>query len=365
MSGTNEGGIGRSMAEKSGVSSGRVVSLSAVSRTRRAIQARKPRADDAPPATFPTFPRAVWADLEARIARLRLTELATIVDADARALWVYQLHASRLNYTATLLADIARVQDIVVEHAKAHGSEEEAPLQFVIWGSNHDSVFNLGGDLQLFAELILNRDRAGLDAYARACIDVCHRNAVDYDLPLVTVSLVQGDALGGGFEHALSSDLIVAERRAKFGLPEILFGLFPGMGAYSFLARRLGAKDAERMIMSGRIHSAEELHAAGVVDILAEDGSGEIALEDYIRANYRHYAAQRSIYRIRRRFSPLTYAEMSDIADLWVGTALTLSDYDLRKMRRLSSAQTKRHVAPGRAAAEPRAEDGRRGGESA
>lgn len=361
MTGASEGTNGVRMAESSGESSGRVVSLSAVSRARRAIQARKPRADDAPPPALGSFPRAVWGDLESRIARLRPTELATIVDADARALWVYQLHANRLNYTAALLSDIARVQDVVVEHSKAHGTSEEVPLQFIIWGSNHDSVFNLGGDLQLFAELILNRDRAGLEAYARACIEVCHRNAIDYDLPLVTVSLVQGDALGGGFEHALSSDLIVAERRAKFGLPEILFGLFPGMGAYSFLARRLGAKDAERMILSGRIYSAEELHAAGVVDVLAEDGSGEIALEDYIRVNYRHYAAQRSIYRIRRRFSPLTYAEMEDIAELWVGTALTLSDYDLRKMRRLSSAQTKRHVAPAARAGEALAKEQSRG----
>jgi DSF synthase len=56
-------------------------------------------------------------------------------------------------------------------------------------------------------------------------------------LPILTVGLVQGAALGGGFEALLSFDYVVAERDATFGLPEILFGLFPGMGAHSLLSR--------------------------------------------------------------------------------------------------------------------------------
>ena len=51
---------------------------------------------------------------------------------------------------------------------------------------------------------------------------------------------MQGECLGGGFEAALSSDVIVAEKSARFGFPEILFNLFPGMGAYSFLERKIG-----------------------------------------------------------------------------------------------------------------------------
>src|SRR3712207_4090014 len=102
------------------------------------------------------------------------------------------------------------------------------------------------------------------------------------DLPVITVALVQGDALGGGFECALAHDLIVAERSAKFGLPEVLFNLFPGMGAYSFLSRRIGRQAAERMILSGRVHTAEELHEMGLVDVLAPDGEGEEAVLDFV-----------------------------------------------------------------------------------
>ena len=59
------------------------------------------------------------------------------------------------------------------------------------------------------------------------------------DLPILTVALIQGDAVGGGFEAMLTDDIVIAEQGAKFGLPEILFNLFPGMGGYSFLRRKV------------------------------------------------------------------------------------------------------------------------------
>src|SRR6266446_10464889 len=122
-------------------------------------------------------------------------------------------------------------------------------------------VFNLGGDLALFVLLIKARDRDALAHYAKLCIDNMYPRIRSFSCRnLTTISLVQGDALGGGFECALSSDVIVAEESAQMGLPEMLFNLFPGMGAYSLLARRLGVREAERMILSGRLVGARKLH---------------------------------------------------------------------------------------------------------
>src|SRR5207249_864252 len=84
--------------------------------------------------------------------------------------------------------------------------------------------------------------------------------------------------IGGGFECAMSSDIIVAEESAQLGLPEILFNLFPGMGAYSLLSRRIGARAAEELILSGRVLSAAKLHEMGIVDVLAPNGGGETAV---------------------------------------------------------------------------------------
>ena len=205
-------------------------------------------------------------------------------------------------------------------------------------------IFNLGGDLHLFAELIRRRDRAALTAYARACVAEVHANSMALDLPIITMSLVQGDALGGGFEAALSSNVIIAERSAKFGLPEIMFNLFPGMGAYNFIARRTNAATAERMIMSGRIYTGAELYDMGIVDVLAEDGRGEEALNDYVRKNARRHAAHRAIFQARQRVNPITLQDLNGITDLWVDTAMTLSPMDLKMMERLVAAQGRRRA---------------------
>jgi DSF synthase len=184
--------------------------------------------------------------------------------------------------------------------------------------------------------------------YATLCIDDIFARISNYNSPLITVSLVQGDALGGGFETALSSNVVIAERSAKMGLPEILFNLFPGMGAYSLLGRRVGARRAEEMILSGRIYTATELHQLGVVDIMAEDGAGEAAVEDYVRGNARRRNGAQAVFRCRQHFNPISYDELMNITKIWVEAALRLDERDLKLMNRLVRAQLKRvQSAPG------------------
>lgn len=147
------------------------------------------------------------------------------------------------------------------------------------------------------------------------------------------------------FEHALSFDLIVAERSAKLGLPEILFNMFPGMGAYSFLSRRMDRARAEAMILSGRLYGAEELHEMGVVDVLAEDGEGQQAVQEYIARHNRKFNAHQATHRARRRVNPVTLDELTDVVDIWAESALNLTEADLRKMDRLCAAQDRRLMA--------------------
>lgn len=280
------------------------------------------------------------------LAAAKLTEVEPYYDAQERVLWAYQRHTERPSFTPALLRDVRKFQTVLAEACAPFVDTPAMPVRYLVWGSMVDGVFNLGGDLNLFADAIVRRDRDGLTAYAKACIDICYPNAVKLDLPIVTLALCQGDTLGGGFESALSSDILVAERRARFGLPEILFGLFPGMGAYSFLGRRIGAKAAEKMIFSGKIYTAEELHGMGVVDVLADDGLGEDAAVQHIRSLSNRFAAYRSVYRVRQRFAPVTYEELIDIANIWVDAALTLTESDIKKMRRLAAAQARRRAEP-------------------
>ena len=159
---------------------------------------------------------------------------------------------------------------------------------------------------------------------------------------LTTIALVQGDALGGGFETALSSDVIIAEESANLGLPEVLFNLFPGMGAYSLLSRRLGMRAAEDLILSGRILSAGKLHEMGIVDVLAKDGQGESTAQEWIRKNQKRRNGFQAVFQARQHVHPIEREELDRITDVWVDAALRLEDRDLKMMSRIVRSQMRR-----------------------
>src|SRR5439155_26180169 len=114
-----------------------------------------------------------------------------------------------------------------------------------------------------------------------------YRSYIGHGLPVSTISLVQGECLGGGFEAALSSDIIVAERQARFGFPEILFNLFPGMGAYSFLDRKVGRRMTEELLSTGKLYSADDMLAMGVIDCVVDPGQGVPAVAALVKRNSR------------------------------------------------------------------------------
>ena len=285
----------------------------------------------------------------------RFDNLAVEMETADRTLWCRLNPLVRPSFTSALLTDLHRVQRLIGQLAARSGPGQARALNWVVLGSSVPGIFNLGGDLTLFCEKIRNSDREGLRRYAHSCIEVSYRNATGYDQNVVTIGLAQGDALGGGFESLLSCDVLIAERRSRFGLPEILFNLFPGMGAHCFLTRRLGAGAAERMIMSGKVYSAEEMHAAGVVDILAEDGAGDDVVRDYIRRNGPRHNAHAAIHQARRRVSPVSLEALRDVTDIWVDAAMELTEQDLRRMTHIVAAQdrSRRRTAPVGVAATP------------
>jgi len=268
--------------------------------------------------------------------------LTTRYDDSSRALWCFMHAQPRPCFTPALLSECRTVQRAIVQSSHEPGAPS---VDFLILASGMPGVFNLGGDLSLFMRLIKEGDREALGTYAKACIEVSYHQSISLGLPMTTIALVQGDALGGGFESALACNLIVAERGTQFGLPEVLFNLFPGMGAFTFLSRRLDPVRAERLIMSGKTYSAEELHDMGVVDELAEPGDGVAAVEALMERRRRRPLAFGAMRQIRQQHQPVTYRELLAIAELWVDTAMKLSDKDLRTINRLVKAQNLRGTA--------------------
>ena len=87
-------------------------------------------------------------------------------------------------------------------------------------------------------------------------------------LELPTIAAVNGFALGGGCELALSCDIILASEKAKFGQPEVGLGITPGFSGTQRLPRRVGVAKAKELIFSGRMIKADEAKEIGLVNVV-------------------------------------------------------------------------------------------------
>ena len=213
------------------------------------------------------------------------------------------------------------------------------PVHYVVLKSGHPDYFSLGGDLEHFRSCIERQDKNALHQYSKLCLDIMYEWATTLNGHSTTVALVQGRALGGGFECALSADFLIAEEHSEFGFPEIMFGLFPCTGGMSLLARRVGVYEAERMMTNGRIYSAAELKEMGVVDEICPKGGGVLAVEKFIATHARRRLARLMLQRSRHRVAPLDYQELLTGVDEWVETAMSLTADELRVMEMLIRMQ--------------------------
>ncbi|MFT4563906.1 MAG: DSF synthase [Gammaproteobacteria bacterium] len=273
------------------------------------------------------------------------TELLDLsYDSTRRALWIHLPTRAPSFVSLALMRDLLRVDAVASTSLIATLRAAPPRIDFRVIASKRPGIFSLGGDLQTFRELIGKSDRDALRCYAQTALDAIWtniRNGSQYRDNITSISLVEGEAQGGGFEAALSSHVLIAEKGAMFGFPEALFGMFPGMGGYALLTARTNADCARRLIGSTNRYSAEMLYEMGVVDILAETGKGKETVNDWIGNS-----TQESTAGYRARFDNLNRAELSASVDDWVEQALTLSERQLRTMGYILSAQRTASESP-------------------
>ncbi len=215
-------------------------------------------------------------------------------------------------------------------------------VRHFVMTSDVPRVFNFGGDLALFVLLARAGDVESLKLYGQRCVDLVWWMENAANLGVHTTVLSQGDTLGGGLESVLPFHKVIFERSAQGGFPEVLFNLFPGMGAWDFTIRKAGFAVANEMILSGRLYNAEELFARRVIDVVADDGDGEAAIERVILDVDPRHRGTLSALQARRMAAPIHYATLMSIVDHWAESALGLSDRDLRLMERLARAQARK-----------------------
>jgi DSF synthase len=237
-------------------------------------------------------------------------------------------------YSLTAMAELQRVLlDI---------EENPGLVKHFVMSSDVPGVFNFGGDLSLFVLLIRARDIESLRMYGKRCVELVWWMENASRLGVHTTVLVQGDTLGGGLESVMPFHKVIFERSAQAGFPEVLFNLFPAMGAWNFAIRKAGFAVANEMILSGRLYTAEQLQRRALVDVIVDDGDGEAAIEQVLRAVHPRLRGTLAALEGRRSAAPITHDSLVEIVDRWTETAMTLTDRDLRLMERLARAQVRK-----------------------
>lgn len=258
---------------------------------------------------------------------------------ESRSFWMNYAREGAPYYSLQTLQDMADVRESL-RALLASDLAARFPVDYFVMASEKPGVFNLGGDLVMFARSIESGDSALLAHYAHACIDVVYGLADALGGSFVSLAVVEGQALGGGLEAALAQDFVLADEHARIGVPEVAFNTFPGMGAMTHLTRRLGAAQAETIMLSGKTYSGAEMHALGVVDVLAPEGRARERAQTWMTEEGPDAHARRlAIAKARRMLFPVTWDELMKITDMWVEVSLAVNPHDIRHMERLAAAQ--------------------------
>lgn len=262
-----------------------------------------------------------------------LTQITPYYEEERNIMWMMLRAAPRPCFNPELLKDISQLG----RAARQSG----LPIDFWVTGSLVPQVFNVGGDLNLFVSHIRAGEQDFLMSYARACIDAVYEAMTGFGTGAISIALVEGTALGGGFEAALAHHYVLAQKNAKMGFPEIAFNLFPGMGAYSLVARRSHMQLAEELISSGESHTGEWYLGKGLVDRVFEPDGGLAATRTFIDVMRPKLNGIRGMIRARQRVLPIDRAELMAITEDWARSAFQLEEKDLLYMERLVMLQNR------------------------
>jgi DSF synthase len=262
-----------------------------------------------------------------------LTQITPYYEEERNILWMMLNAAPRPCFNPDLLRDISQLG----RAARSSG----LPIDFWVTGSTVPQVFNVGGDLNLFASHIRAGEQEPLLSYARACIDAIHEAMTGFGTGAISIAMVEGTALGGGFEAALAHHYVLAQKNARMGFPEVAFNLFPGMGAYSLVARKSHMRLAEELISSGESHTAEWYLDKKLVDEVFEPEGGFMAVRTFVDVMRPKLNSIRGMIRARQRVLPIDRAELMEITEDWARSAFQIEEKDLMYMERLVMLQNR------------------------
>ena len=172
--------------------------------------------------------------------------------------------------------------------AAAELTDDDRVAAVVIWGG--EKVFAAGADIKAMHAMDFEEFAAQATALQAAFTALAR-------IPKVVVAAINGYALGGGNELALTADFRYAAENAKLGQPEIKLGIIPGAGGTQRLTRLVGLARAKEMVYGGEVYTADEARDMGLVDKVLPPGDVYGAAV----AAARHYAQGPSALRLAKQ----------------------------------------------------------------
>lgn len=204
-------------------------------------------------------------------------------------------------------------------------------INYLIIKSLTPSFFSMGGDLNQVRIAIKRGDNDWLTKYVTQCVEnlwLIYKQKPS----IITIALVDGDAVGGGFDLALSADVIIATKGTHLGLPKAAFNLSSSLSTMSFLVRKIGVLEANKICLAQKTFSAEELYDVGLIDVLSAPGEMEQTLNRWLINNHDSHNSMVGISKSKKIINGIKKDELYDMADIWVNSALSLSDENLKRM---------------------------------
>ena len=229
----------------------------------------------------------------------------------------------------------------MIRWVREANARQPSAIRHMILQSDWPGVFSLGGDLKHFVECIEAGERELLTHYAIECVRIGHVFHTGFNGTVSTTSVIAGHAMGGGLEGAAACQTIICEEGSTLQLPEMKFGMFPGMGAVSYLSRRAPGRRVRDMIESGDPIDVKEAYDIRLIDELVPRGCGIEKAYSLNRKLENGFHGRLATRRGLALAQGPALAELEDIAHSWVDVAFKINARDRKLMLRLASHQLK------------------------
>ena len=260
-------------------------------------------------------------------------------DSATEAIWTYANPEECPCFNLEFFQEFHEVQQDIIAYFKAYDMNPKIPIKFFVYASQVPGVYGYGGALSGLVKAFKEKDRESLETCSLVAIKNMYLNIHNLHLPLQTIAFIEGDALGGAFQAALSFNAIIAEEQSQFGLQQIRFNMCPGIGLYSFLARKVGVVNADRIITNSRLYTAQEIQEMGAITEIARRGEGKKVVDRYMKRYRRSFKVMQTLHAAKLRYAPFEFDELEYMASLWVDAMLNLDDEDIARLEKIADSQ--------------------------